>query len=270
MISGITFTPAGGSPVTLHALTGKRVVTRAEGLQGATPIREVTTPRGQQSGSYIRSKWFSHRVVTLEGELIGTSIEDSFDEFDSISKALVASVSTAGTLKWTRDAAGQALQLDCQLASLSPLVLTDGANLVSYQVSLVAGDPRVYAQTLTTETGNVITVAGAGNTTAFNNLGSIPSPPKIRVYGGITTPVVKLATGAGFNFTGTIASGDYWEIDVQNRTVKLNGTTSVLANLTAATSDWFEIPTTAGNVTTTASAISGSPRTDLIYRSAWA
>ncbi len=272
MISGITFTPSGGSPVTLHSLTvgSKRVVTRAEGLQGATPVREVKTPKGQQSGAYIRSKYFDARTLTLEGEIIGTSIEDSFDEFDTVAKALMASVSTAGTLKWTRDTSGQALQLDCQLASLSPLVLTDGANLVSYQVSLVAGDPRVYDQSQTTGTGGVVTVPATGNTCAFNNIGSIKTPPKIRIYGGITTPVVKLATGAGFNFTGTVASGDYWEIDVQNRTVKLNGTTNQLSSLTASTTDWFELPTGTGNVTLTGSAISGSPRVDLIYRSAWA
>ena len=270
MISGITFTPSGGSPVTLHALTGKRVVVRAEGLQGATPVREVKTLKGQQSGAYIRSKYFDARTVTIEGEIIGTSIEDSFDEFDTVAKALMASVSTPGTLKWTRDTAGQALQLDCQLASLSPLVLTDGANLVSYQVSLVAGDPRVYDQSETTGTGGVVTDPGAGNTVAFNNIGSIKTPPKIRVYGGITNPVVRLATGAGFTFSGVVAGGDYWEIDVQNRTVRLNGATSVLANLTAATTDWFELPTGSGNVTLTGSAISGSPRVDLIYRSAWA
>lgn len=277
MISTITFTPAGGSAITLHAVTigSKRVVTRAEGLQGSPPIREVKVVKGQQSGAYIRSKFVDARMITLEGEIIGSSIEDSFDEFDTVSKALLSSVSTPGLLQWTRDTAGQALQSTCQLASLSPLVLTDGGNMLQYQASFVAGDPRVYDQTETTNTGTTITVPATGGTVTFNNTGSIPTPPIIRIHGGITAPFVRKGTvassiGAGLVFTGTVAGGDFLEIDVQNRTVKLNGTTNALSSLTAASSDFFELPTGTSTVCMTGSAISGSPRVDLIYRSAWA
>jgi len=277
MISTITFTPSGGSAITLHAVTSgaKRVVTRAEGLQGAPPIREVQTVKGQQSGAYIRSKYLQARTITLEGEIVGSSISDAFTEFDTIAKALMSSVSTAGTLKWTRDTAGQALQVDCQLASLSPLVLADSGYWLQYKVDLVCGDPRVYDQSLTTGTGTTVTVPATGGTCSYTNAGSIGTPPKIRIYGGITDPWVRKgtvasSTGAGLVFSGTVASGDYWEIDVQARTVKTNGTTNALQYLTAASSDWFELPTGSSTVCMTGSAVTGSPRVDLIYRSAWA
>lgn len=272
MISSITFTPSGGSSFTLHstAAGSKRVVVRAEGLQGTPPIREVKTLRGQQSGAYVRSKWTEARTITLEGEIIGSNIEDSFDEFDSISKAFYASISTPGLLKWTRSSSGETLQAECQLASLSPLVLTDGSNLLQYQVSLTAPDPRVYSQTQTTGTGNVVTNAATGNTCAFTNAGSIPTPPVLRIYGGIVAPVVRVTgSGAGLTFTSTVSSGDYLEINVQNRTVKTNGTINAISGLNAGVSDWFELPTGSGTVTLTGSSISGSPRVDLIYRSAW-
>jgi hypothetical protein len=231
--------------------------------------------KGQQSGAYIRSKYLDARYITLEMEVIGSSIEDSFDEFDTVAKALMSSVSTPGTLKWTRDSGGQALQVDCQLSSLAPLVLTDGGNMLSSQITLVAGDPRVYDQSLTTGTGTTITVPATGGTCSYTNAGSMNTPPKIRIYGGITDPWVRKGTvassvGAGLVFSGTVASGDYLEIDVQARTVKTNGTTNSLSLLTAASSDWFELPTGASTVCMTGSAISGSPRVDLIYRSAWA
>ena len=277
MISTITFTPAGGSAVSLHAVTigSKRVVTRAEGLQGLPALRDVQTVKGQQSGAYIRSKYVGARTITLEGEIIGSSIEDSFDEFDTISKALSSSVSTPGVLQWTRDAAGQALRVTCQLSSLSPLVLTDGGNMLQYQVSLVCGDPRVYDQAETTGTGTTITDAAVGGTVSYSNIGSLPTPPKIRIYGGITNPFVRKGTvassvGAGLVFSGTVAPGDYLEIDVQARTIKTNGTTNALSLLTAASSDFFELPTGSSTVCMTGSAISGSPRVDLIYRSEWA
>lgn len=272
MISSITFTPSGGSPFTLHSLTAgsKRVITRAEGLQGTPPIREVKSFLGQQSGAAIRSKYLDARTITLEGEIIGTDIEDTFDSFDAISAAFNASIFTAGTLKWTRSTTGEALQVGCQLASLQPLVLTDGGNFIQYQVTFVAGDPRVYSQTETTGTGSVVTDAAAGNTCAFTNSGSISTPPTMRVYGGITNPVVRLTSGgAGLTFAGTVASGDYLEINVQRRTVKTNGTINSLSLLNAALSDWFELPTGSGTVKLTGSSITGSPRLDLIYRSAW-
>lgn len=274
MISSITFTPSGGSPLTLHATTAgsKRVITRAEGLQGVAPIREVKSLRGQQQGGYIRSKFTEPRLITLEGEIIGANIEDSFDEFDAVTKGLYASISTAGTLKWTRSTAGQALQCDCQLASMAPLMLTDNTNLVQYQVTLVAGDPRVYDQASTTTDSSTITNAATGQTVATTNSGSVPSPPKLRVYGGIQAPVVRLVSGgAGLTFTNTVASGDYMEIDVANRTVKTNGTTNIISGLNAGVSEWFEIPAGSDSVKITGSSLTGgSPKLQVIYRSAWA
>ena len=123
--------------------------------------------------------------------------------------------------------------------------------------------------------GTTITVPATGGTVSYTNSGSIPTPPKIRIYGGITNPWVRKGTvassvGAGLVFSGTVAGGDYLEIDVQARTIKTNGTTNSLSLLTAASSDFFELPTGTSTVCMTGSAISGSPRVDLIYRSAWA
>jgi phage-related protein len=147
--------------------------------------------------------------------------------------------------------------------------------MLSSQITFVAGDPRVYDQSLTTGTGTTITDAALGGTVSYTNAGSIATPPKIRIYGGITNPWVRKGTvaasvGAGLVFSGTVAPGDYLEIDVQARTVKTNGTTNALSLLTAASSDFFELPTGSSTVCMTGSAISGSPRVDLIYRSAWA
>jgi hypothetical protein len=272
MISSITFEPPTGSAVTLHstAIGTKNVVVRAEGLQGTPSLRELVTNRGQQAGAYVRTKYSGPRYVTLDGEIVGSSIEDSFDQFDAISKAFYSAISTAGTLKWTRDASGEALQAGAQLSSLQPLVLTDGSRLLQYAATLVCGDPRVYSQTQTTGIGNVVTNAATGNTCSFTNSGSIPTPPIIRIYGEITSPVIRLTSGgAGLTFTGTVGPTDYLEIDVQNRTVRTNGSINSLSTLNAGASDWFELPTGTGTVTLTGSSISGSPRADLIYRSAW-
>lgn len=272
MISSITFTPSGGAAITLHstAASSKRVVTRAEGLQGTPAIREIKTLRGQQSGAYVRSKFTEARLITLEGEIIGTNIEDSFDEFDAIEKSLYASIAVAGVLKWTRSTGGQALQVDCQLSSVQPLTLVGGSNLIQYQVSFTAPDPRVYDQSLTSVVSSNVTVAATGATCAYTNSGSIPSPPILRVYGGIVAPVVRLVSGgAGLTFSSTVAGGDYLEINTQNRTVKTNGSTNALSGLTASTSEWFDLPAGSDSVKLTGSSITGSPRLELDFRSAF-
>jgi len=273
MISTITFTPSGGSPITIHAVTigSTAVVTRAEGLQGSPPIREVKTVKGQQSGAYIRSKYVDARSITLEGEIIGSSIEDSFDKFDAIANGFMQSINTPGLLKWTRDTSGQALQIDCQLQSLSPLVLTNGGNMLQYQVTLVAANPRVLDQSETTSNSSVITDPAVGATASFTNNGSMPTAQKMRVYGAITAPFLRLTTGAGLTFTGSVADGNYLEIDVLNRTVKTNGTTNALSTLNAAVSDWFELPAGTSTVKLTGSgSVSANTKLQLIYRSAWA
>ncbi|MFZ4387478.1 MAG: phage distal tail protein [Chthoniobacterales bacterium] len=273
MISTITFTPSGGSAITIHsvAIGSTAVVTRAEGLQGSPMIREVKTFKGQQSGAYIRSKYLDARSITLEGEIIGSSIEASFDRYDAIANGFMQSINTPGSLKWTRDSSGQALQIDCQLQALSPLVLSNGGNMLQYQVTLVAANPRVLDQSETTANSDIITNAASGATAYFSNAGSMPTAPKIRVYGALDAPWVRLTTGAGLLFTGTVADGNYLEIDVLNRTVKTNGSTNALSTLNAAQSDWFELPAGSSTVKLSGSgSVSANTKLQLIYRSAWA
>lgn len=286
MISSITLSTATGN-VTLHSTASgsNAVVTRAEGLQGVAPVRNLITQRSQASGGFVRSRFTDSRTITLEGEVLGSSIEGAFDNFDTIASAIYDSISTERTLKWTRDASGQQLQAGVRLQDFQPLTLTDGAAWVKYQVSFVAPDPRVYDQTLTTGTGAALSAGAGGKTYAYTytrgyspssggnvsytNTGSVPTPPIIRIYGYCTSPQIVLTDEIRLIFTGEIADGDYLEIDAAARTVKLNGTTSRLNLLDTVNSTFFALPTGTGTVQMVASNFNGNARADLIYRSAW-
>lgn len=286
MISSITLSTATGN-VTLHSTaTGSTAVaTRVEGLQGTPPIRNLITPRSQASGAFSRTRFTEHRSITIEGEVLGSTIEGAFDNFDTLAAAMYDSVSTERTLKWRRDSSGQQLQAGVRLSEFQPLTLTNGSAWIKYQATFIAPDPRVYDQTQTTGTGAALAAAAGGKTYAYtytrgynpssggnvsySNTGSVPTPPVIRIYGYCTTPQVVLTDEVRLIFTGEIAAGDYLEVDCAARTVKLNGTTSRLNLLDPVNSTFFALPVGSGSVQLVASNFDANARADLIYRPAF-
>ncbi|NDB19072.1 MAG: hypothetical protein EB027_07435 [Actinobacteria bacterium] len=286
MISSITLSTATGN-VTLHstAAGSNAVVTRAEGLQGTPPVRNLVTQRSQASGGFVRSRFTDTRSVVLEGEVLGTSIENAFDNFDVIAAAMYDSISTERTLKWRRDSSGELLQAGVRLSDFQPLTLTDGAAWIKYQATFTCPDPRVYSQTLTTGTGAALSAAAGGKTynytytrgynpssggnVSYTNSGSVPTPPIIRIYGYCTSPQVVLTDDTRLIFTGEVGDGDYLEVDCANRTVKLNGSTSRLNLLDPVNSTFFALPVGTGTVQMVASNFNANARADLIYRPAF-
>lgn len=286
MISSITLSTATGN-VTLHstAAGSSAVVTRAEGLQGVPPVRNLLTQRSQASGAFVRTKYTDSRTITLEGEVVGSTIEGAFDSFDTLAAAMYDSITTERTLKWRRDTTGEQLQAGVRLSDFQPLTLTDGSAWIKYQATFTCPDPRVYSQTLTTGTGASLSAAAGGKTynytytrgynpssggdVSYTNSGSVPTPPIIRIYGYCTSPQVVLTDNIRLIFTGEVADGDYLEIDAAARTVKLNGTTSRLNLLDVPNSSFFALPVGTGTVQMVASNFNANARVDLIYRSAW-
>lgn len=286
MISSITLSTASGN-VTLHstATGANAVVTRAEGLQGIPQIRNLITPRSQASGSFSRTRYTDDRSISIEGEVLGSTIEGAFDNFDTLAAAMYDAITTERTLKWTRDASGEQLQAGVRLSEFQPVPLADGSPWIKYQATFRCPDPRIYSQTLSTSTGASLAVAAGGKTytysytrgynpssggdVTFNNTGTVPTPPIIRIYGFCTSPQVVLTDDTRLVFTGEVAAGDYLEIDCAARTVKLNGLTGRLNLLDPINSTFFALPTGSGSVQMLASNFDANARADLIYRSAW-
>jgi len=104
--------------------------------------------------------------------------------------------------------------------------------------------------------------------TTIEHDGSFESEPIIRLYGGLTNPVVtNQTTNETITLTGTIISGEYIEIDISNRTIKDQGGTNRFGMLDAS-SDWPKIPVGTSNWQITASAISDSPYMRIIWQAA--
>jgi hypothetical protein len=281
--SDITLNDADGLDVDLHR-TDSRHIYAATGLIGVTPPRQVVRPRPSAHGSINNTRNTEGRLIVLEGRLLGEqSATDMFTEFYAVAGAMLETLDYGeALLKWTIDG-GASMQAMVKLhGELEPPVEV-GPNILAYQAQLFAQDPRAYDQSQSSSTGDPLSSAPGGwtfprtmpirfnvsvsGTAAVENLGNRPTPPVFRVYGMAVNPqILLLGTDYRIALTGTISAGDYLEVDVQNRTLMMNGTTSALYFLDAANTQWFELPKGTSTVQMLAGAFDTSAKVSVLYR----
>jgi hypothetical protein len=284
--SDITLNDADGVAVSLHR-TDTRHVYAATGLIGVTPPRQVVRPRPSAHGFINDTRNTEGRLIVLEGRLLGEqSATDMFSEFYAVAGAMLETLDYGeALLKWTIDG-GPSMQAMVKLhGELEPPVEV-GPNILAYQAQLLAQDPRAYDQSESSSAGDTLSSAPGGwtfprtmpirfnvsdaGTAAVENLGNRPTPPIFRVYGMCVNPQI-LLTGTDYriSLTGTVGAGDYLEIDVQNRSITVNGTTPALSFLDAASTQWFELPKRTSTVQLLAGSFDTSAHVQVIYRSAY-
>jgi hypothetical protein len=284
--SDITLNDADGVPVALHR-TDSRHVYNATGLIGVTPPRQIVRPRPSAHGFINDTRNTEGRLIVLEGRLLGEqSATDLFSEFYAVAGAMLETLDYGeALLKWTIDG-GPSMQAMVKLhGELEPPVEV-GPNILAYQAQLLAQDPRAYDQSQSSSTGDPLSSAPGGwtfprtmpirfnvsdsGTASVENLGNRPTPPIFRVYGQAVNPQILLVgTDYRIALTGTISAGDYLEIDVQNRTLLMNGTTPALNFLDAAATTWFELPKGTSTVQMLAGTFDTSARVAVLYRAAY-
>lgn len=218
MLSQITFTPATGSAVTLHASTGNYQVGRAEGVFGPPSTRDVSRLNAGWDGSLDDTHLFDERKITFEGSVIGSSISNAVSNFETLTSAFATSLITPGTLTITL--ADGSTQRWCKVIlsdAVQPSV-SGGSALVDYQVSFRAPDPRWYGSTLKTSALSIAATAGTTSSSAnVTNSGTAPSSPTFT-----WTPV---ATGMYFDKATVTVPSAYTTVSPQGSTIILSGET---------------------------------------------
>lgn len=291
MLSSVTLDDNTGTAVTLHqdAPNGKRWLTQATGLRGVQSLRDSKRVRPQAHGGINETKYEDGRTITLAGEIMSqVSIEDALNEFALVAAPMIQTVDSGpALLKWQEGATGNALQRLVKLDGDLDPPFQDGAAVLTYQAIFFAEDPRSYSQTLQSVSSSALSASGGGmvfpriypytfsssggGLVSFTNAGNRPTPPVFRIFGMCVNPkIVLVGSGFALSFLGTIADGDYLEIDVAKRTVKLNGTTDRYNFLDSANSSWFELPKGVSNLQLIAGTFDGSALLTVIGRSAYA
>lgn len=169
----------------------------------------------------------------------------------------------------------QLLAADPLKYSVSPMVQPDGQTAFSVITGASSGGrgyPRAYTVAIDANPLDDVRQygsLGSPNLAQIVNLGNYPTAPVWTIPGPVLNPVIQNAdTGEYVAFTVNLSSGQYLTVDVKDKTVLLNGATSLRGTMTFS-STWFTLPP--GTTTlryTSSSGGSTNPATVEAY-SAW-
>lgn len=208
---------------------------------GSPSPRSVAAARPDEHGTVDETRFYDARVFEVRGEVWAGTAADFWTAVDSL-KGAIALGSSLATLTFTREGLGYAERAYVRPASEVTMPLRAGTYYTEWGVTLVAPDPRVYADALTTATFDPNTAAsgegvvfeldfplvfeGASSANvAVSNGGNYETPPVFTVAGPATNPIIDNDTTGKSVYTDglTMVEGDELVIDVRARTVELNG-----------------------------------------------
>jgi len=113
-------------------------------------------------------------------------------------------------------------------------------------------------------------VAGTPGMVAVGNTGNTAYWPRLRIDGPSPNPVVTLVeTGDWVRFNGTLAAGQWLDIDLGNRRVLLNGQVS-LRQFVTSSGKWLAVPPGGGSVSWAADSADPAAKLSVwSYEGAW-
>jgi|SRR5579885_3669638 len=236
--------------------TGYTVQQPLDGLD-APQARITTVDRAGEDGARITAALYGSRIITIQGSIRATTAAD----FETYRKALIASCALQRdangypiplTLEFTTNAGASYF---CNVIPQQPQVSITYPTLANYMLTLVVADHRVYlngqqtsGQVSTPQGGGFlypaiypVTLGGSsgGNVTLANS-GNIETPPTLTLHGTLTNPyILNETTGEWMQLTATLGASDVVVIDMNEKTITLNGTSLLSAKVSG--SSWWDL-----------------------------
>lgn len=208
--------------------------------------------KGNSHGAVLGSKHYGRRVMRIEGEIVASSEAD----FETKRKNLVEACAFHNGLKDIIITTREGLELTTNaIVNVKPDLPYKKGKMIrgEFRIELVAPFPFLKSTTEQNETVEVYTggggevpsaipfamTAGGGTAQTVENGGNVFAYPIIKIYGEIENPsILNETTGENFSLTYSLGAGRYIEIDVLNRTVKLDDDTNLLQYFSG---DWITI-----------------------------
>jgi hypothetical protein len=211
-------------------------------------VRENAEELVQFDGGIHGNFYYGRRPIVLEGLIYDHG--DTVTRNSRIARMQRASNAMRGdaTLEWAADGSPPTFT---NVRRQQPLRVTGGWNK-TFQLSLVAADPRIYSTELYSESVDAGSTAGSGGMAfpmgfplSFGaavpvgqvfpvNNGNAESFPLYTIYGpGVNPSIVNMTTGSSLVLVGTLGEDDTYIVDTLNRTVLLGqrSTTDIVRNL---------------------------------------
>ncbi len=244
-----------------------------------TPITGLDSPevrmnyysRPGQDGGSVSSMFYDKRTITLTGIIYASDPV----AFENARKAL----STACAI--TKDSNGYPTPTRVTLTTLAntnlffdayitrPIFDYQDPNFSKFMItmtvpnSFLMGATQIVSSAITRATGGgfilpvilpITSSAGTGGSTIVTNSGTAPAYPTLTLTGPLTNPYIANSTaGKYMQLNYTIPSGQTVVIDMYNKTITLNGSSSLLSTK-ATGSDWWSIVPGANTITLTTGA----------------
>jgi hypothetical protein len=254
-----------------------------DGWFDGADIRTDSTPKAGQDGNWLGTPLRSGLHPVLRGKVFAPSTTALELAARRLSAILT---SVTGTLSGISDAGEYTTTV--QLAD-RPLFQPLSDIAAVWQLSLESTDPRLYGTALFYSTNLGTTGGGTGlpyplaypldyglapgvvpGTLFLPNTGTISYPPRLRIDGPVTNPIVTLAeTGDWVKYTGTIPDGSHLDLDAATRRVLLNGSVSH-DYLVTYSGSWLAVPVGGGSLTWTADTADANALLSVwAYQGAW-
>lgn len=250
-----------------------------------TADREVVRYPSQDR-SHVGDAWANAAIVTLVGVLEAPTRDDYLPERTRIEGYVNSLMRADGVLAWESYAIGPVQMGVRRHESPKISAKPEAGGMV---VSLIAADPKVYSQAVTTTRVEAPTAVGgftfpmtfpavetaSSPIATATNEGLAETFPIVRIYGPIRGPrIVNVTTGLQVSMPGlSVAAGDYVEIDMAPpASIRLNG--SVLASrydyLDPATSDFWALVSGENAIALYGTEYeAGVTHADVLHRNAW-
>lgn len=220
--------------------------------------RTNTFSRPGRHGATISTQFYDHRLVSITGKVWGSDPTTYHANRRQFINALAIQ----------KDDNGYPVPIQCPFTTLDgesyfvnvyfdkPLFNHELPTSAVFMVNGVVGDPFIYgaAQTISPSImqasggGYIVPMivpyisapAAGGSIDVFND-GSEDAYPIITLPGTMTNPILQnQTTGKTLSLAYSIASGDTVVIDMDNQTITLNNSSSLIATKTEA-SDWWTL-----------------------------
>lgn len=273
------------------------VITDIDGWWDTPEVNVPDDPRPfELDGSYAAPGRYLSRAITLTGTVVPPSGQQQGTPYGNPTPSFSAYAREAlgAGLNFIRSSA--LLQVDEEVPKQAQVQLAGRATFknskvngaLDFMIPLRAPDPRKYSQQLFTPDTLIASAAGgrtypreyplsygddAGSTGSISafNMGTYSTGAVIRIYGPVATPTVEhVEQGKRLTFVDTIPEGSFYEIDLADRLVMLDGTSN-RRNTMEIRSRWFMLEPGDNTLRFNGTALSTTPtpRMTVSYRSAW-
>lgn len=254
------------------------------GWTDAPSVRPSIADRAQQDGGWDASGFYGARVVTISGTVDQTTAAAAKAVADSLT-----ALSPRSSHELIVDHSAIGPRSAMVRVSKGAVLEWSGPNRFRYTIELTAPDPLKYGAPAIGSTSLASTAGGTGRTwprvwptdygvpagvtpgaVAVANAGTATYWTRLRIDGPVPNPTVTLVeTGDWIKYTGTVAAGQWLDVDTANRRVLLNGQVSV-RHLVSDSGNWLGVPPGGGSIRISADA--ADPAASLSvwsYEGAW-